>query len=242
MEMLPNDVRQHRFRKGVRGYAADEVEQFLEHIATVLEDALQGRQKAEEQVKRLEKEMQNFRDQEGALKKAVLTVEQAMAQTRDASQREVESIKREAEIRAVEIVHEAEVERRSMEQDLRYLKDARQNFIDQFRAFCRAQLTTLDNLDHTDRARTATREAVQPADTGRPSLGSRPKPPPAFDEPKPAQAPPRQAKPWIPEPVDRENAREEGKLTELPVIENEDQPVIVFPPPLVPEQPAKGES
>ena len=193
-------------------------------------------------MKRLEKEMQNFRDQEGALKKAVLTVEHAMAQTRDASQREVESIKREAEVRAVEIVHEAEVERRSMEQDLRYLKDARQNFIDQFRAFCRAQLTTLDNLDHTDRARTAAREAVQPADTGRPSLGSRPKPPPAFDEPKPAQAPPRQAKPWIPEPVDRENAREEGKLTELPVIENEDQPVIVFPPSLVPEQPAKGES
>ena len=196
----------------------------------------------------------------------------------------------------VEIVHEAELERRRLEQDLRYLKEARQSFIDQFRAFCTAQLTTLDNLDRTDRARTAAREAVQPADTGRPTLGPKPKPAPprdehlsaptiepsrsaptiepprlaptiepsgsaptiepsrsaptnepsrsapGFDEPRPAQAPPRQAKPWIPEPVDRDKAREDGKLTELPVIEQDEQPVITFPPPLVPEKPAQGDS
>lgn len=85
MEMLPNDVRQHRFSKSVRGYDTDEVDQFLEHVATVLEDALEARQKAEEAALRMERDVERFREQEGALKKAVLTVEHAMESARASS-------------------------------------------------------------------------------------------------------------------------------------------------------------
>jgi cell division initiation protein len=184
MEMLPNDVRQHRFRKSVRGYDTDEVDQFVEHLATVLEEALGARQQAEEKVKVLEKDLRRFRDQEDALKKAVLTVEHAMAQARESTAKEGEALKRAAEQKARQIIHEAELERRRMENDLRFLKESRRSFLDQIRAFYYAQLKTLESIDGPDRAREAARQAVQPPKRT-PSLT--PTPPPAPSE---AKAPP----------------------------------------------------
>jgi len=172
MELLPNDVRQHRFSKSVRGYATDEVDQFLEHVARVLEDALEARRRAEESTSRLDRDMERFREQEGALKKAVFTVEQAMETARASSMKEVESIRREAESRARQIIHEAELESRKLEGDLKYLREAKQGLIEQLRGFCRAQLATLEGIEQPDRMREASRQAIQP----RPVEPPRPRP------------------------------------------------------------------
>ena len=108
MEMQPNDVRQHRFRRGMRGYDTEEVDQFLEHVATVLEDALAARHAAEQEKHRLEQEIVRFRDQEGALKQAVVTVQNAMSKAREASDQEVASIRGRAESEARSILQKAE--------------------------------------------------------------------------------------------------------------------------------------
>ena len=256
MEMLPNDVRQHRFRKAVRGYAADEVDQFLEHIAGVLEEALGSRQKAEEEQKRLEKELRRFRDQEDALKKAVLTVEHAMAQSREVSMKEVELLKRQAESKAMQIVNEAELERRKMEQDLKFLRDARQSFIEQFRAFCRAQLSTLDNLDG------GPGRAAQTPAPARATVTAPPRPtPPKVEEPRPAPPAPAPA-PVHPTPPQATSHDRVGMPWELerpdlggdvrhpsedlpPSLDADDdeseETVVIFPPPLRPSAPTHEE-
>ena len=61
MEILPNDIRQHRFRKGIRGYDTDEVDQFLEHLASTLESLMVSHQRSEEEAKALKKEMTKFK-------------------------------------------------------------------------------------------------------------------------------------------------------------------------------------
>jgi cell division initiation protein len=229
MEMLPNDIRQHRFRKSMRGYSTEEVDQFLEHLATSLESLLATRQRSEEQVRSLEKEMSKYRDQEGALKKAVFTVEQAMTQAREASVKEVDSLKKTAELRARQIVSDAELERQRLEQDLKFLKDSRQHYIEQLKSFCRAQLQTLENLERPDRAQEAARRAIMPKRT-RP-VATQPEPAPA-----PAPAPtPEHVRPWTPERV----ARPEKEAAESTRSKDEES-AVAYPPPLVPD--ASGDS
>ena len=254
MELLPNDVRQHRFAKGVRGYATDEVDQFLEHVARVLEDALEARQKAEDLAHRLERDMDRFREQEGALKKAVFTVEQAMETARASSMKEVESIRREAEMRARQIIQEAEMESRKLEGDLKYLRDTKQGLIEQLRAFCRAQLATLEGQDLPDRTREASRQAIQPR-TVEPPRPRPATPAPAVAQaasataPAPVPAPPverpetvrieadsRSPRRWQPERVERDEV--DAKISEALGVEDATS---VFPPPLVPETRTKGD-
>lgn len=253
MELLPNDVRQHRFAKGVRGYATDEVDQFLEHVARVLEDALEARQKAEEATRRLERDMERFQEQEGALKKAVFTVEQAMETARASSMKEVESIRREAEIRARQIIQEAELESRKLEGDLKYLRDTKQGLIEQLRAFCRAQLATLDGQDMPDRTREASRQAIQPrpvepprprpahvaptAATAAP-VAAAPAPAPSTERPETIriEADSRSPRRWQPERVERDEV--DAKISEALGVEDATS---VFPPPLVPETRTKGD-
>ena len=235
MEMLPNDVRQHRFRKGVRGFDTDEVDQFLEHVATVLEDALEARQKAEEVADRMEGEIARFRDQEGALKKAVLTVERAMESAKASGMQEVESIKRNADVKAREIIQEAEHERRRMEEDMKFLKESRQGMIEQIRAFCKAQLATLESLDRPDRTKEAFRQGVMPKNTQSNVPPRPPAPAVSRPEPKPAAAGP---KPWTPEKVERENV--DAQIADALSVE-EAEPAVSYPPPLVPDTKPTGD-
>ena len=223
MEMLPNDIRQHRFRKGMRGYDTDEVDQFLEHLATNLESLLVSHQRSEEKVKALEKEMSKFKDQEDALKKAVFTVEQAMSQARETSLKEVDSLRRTAKQRAKLVVQDAELERRRLEQDLKFLKESRQNYIEQLKAFCKAQLKTLENLERPDRAQEAAHRAMMPARSVPADVA------PSTPEPAPEPAPDN-ARPWKPERVKR--SRNNTPKTELPA---DEEPAVAYPPPLVPD-------
>ena len=215
MDMLPNDIRQHRFRRGLRGYDTDEVDQFLEHVATVLEDALAARREAELAKERLDHDIQNFRQQEGALKQAVVTVQNAMSQAREATGQELESIRRQAEAEARAIVQKAESERRRLETDLHYLRESRRNYMEQFRAFCEAQLRTLDSVDAPAVAKSATPE---PAPAHKP-------PEPARVEAPSAPAPVAVPQPWLPPRAERPHVTSPHAEREA---------VVTFPPPLVP--------
>jgi cell division initiation protein len=232
MEMLPNDIRQHKFRRGMRGYDTDEVDQFLEHVATVLEDALAARRTAELTKERLEQDIQSFRQQEGALKQAVVTVQNAMSQAREANGQELESIRRKAEGDARAILQRAESERQKLELDLHYLRDSRRNFIEQFRAFCEAQLRTLDAVEGTVTAKDQADESA--------AAKRRPK---GASDVKPAIAPlPREEaaprlssgetnpQPWMPPRVER--PRGTGPA--------DSESVLAFPPPLVPARQKSG--
>ena len=219
MELLPNDIRQHRFRKGLRGYDTDEVDQFLDHLASTLETLLASRQRSEEQAKALEKELSKFRDQEDALKKAVFTVEQAMAQARETSLQEVDTLRRTAKLRAQQVVADAELERRRLEQDLKFLKQSRQNYIEQLKAFCRAQLQTLENMERPDRAKEAARRAIVPK-RSKVSEVPQQKPEPLTDK----------VRPWTPERVER--PKNDAPKKDLPA---DEEPAVAYPPPLVPD-------
>jgi cell division initiation protein len=147
MELLPNDVRQHKFSKAMRGYAPEEVDQFLEHVANVLEGALSARREAEDAMHRLETDVKRLRDQEGSLNQVVFAAQSAMTQAREAAMHEIESLRRAAQSEAVNIVQEAEQERKRLEQDLKFVREARRSYVEQFKAFCLAQLKTLEHLE-----------------------------------------------------------------------------------------------
>jgi hypothetical protein len=141
------------------------------------------------------------------------------------------------------------LESRRLEQDMKFLKDSRQGMIEQIRAFCKAQLATLDGLDRPERSRDTTRQAVvpRPAEVVQP-----PRPPAPAPTPAPAvslterleravsgasEAPlPKAPRAWQPERVERDEV--DAKISEALVV---DESAVAYPPPLVPQSRPQGD-
>jgi len=241
MELLPNDIRQHTFSRGMRGYDRDEVEQFLEHVAEALEDALSGRREAEDKARRLNSEIARFRELEGSLKEAVVTAQKAMSQAQEASSQESESLKRAAQSEALQIVQDAESKRLKVESDIRFLEQMRENHVQQFRAFLSAQLATLEQMSSRSDAASDRKptpvvkskplpEPVQPTweaaiDSGHESKHDEDRPEPQL---------------WQPERISRTEIEEhEEELRDKG--EDAGEAVVAFPPPLRPGEDHRGE-
>lgn len=266
MELLPNDIRQHTFRRGVRGYDREEVEQFLEHVAEALEDALNGRREAEDRVRRLKGEIERFKKMEESLKQAVVTAQSAMTKAQEASSQESESLKRAAQNEALSIVQEAESQKLKMEADIRYLQQLRENHVQQFRAFLNAQLTTLEQMgerpgsmaDRTAEKPKAKVPAPTPEPRSEPEDPTWEKPSLSFAMDDPVAEPEeredeqtvetnREPQPWRPVRIERTNdeeheaASDEQHTHERVKPGDAGEPVVVFPPSLMPGDKKQGE-
>jgi len=256
MELLPNDIRQHTFRRGMRGFDREEVEQFLEHVAEALEDALNGRREAEDKARRLKGDIERFMKLEESLKEAVVTAQKAMSQAQEASSQETESLKRAAQTEALSIVQDAEAQRVKIEAEIQFLQQLRGNHLQQFRGFLNAQLKTLEQMDSGPDASPA--PPAEPKSTPEPVQKMRPMPEPVQptweDKPGPllAEAPTTPAtetrndpQPWQPERIERDDAIEsepvDERVSDEVKPEDAGEAVVAFPPPLVPSEDHRGE-
>jgi len=223
----------------MRGYNREEVEQFLEHVAEALEDALNGRREAEDKVRRLERDIARFRELEESLKQAVVTAQSAMSQAREASSKEVESLKRAAQNEALSVVQRAETERQRVEHDIKYLKEIKRSHVEQFRAFLMVQLQTLEQLTSEARQSEPAPEKPEARPKAKPEVlpeekDEDPGGPMLAEENPPVEKSPR---PWQPERVNREEAEKVAPVISLPkddMESREHEAAVAFPPPLRP--------
>jgi len=113
MAIRPIDVRRKEFSNGFRGYAANQVDDFLDQVADEFERAYTDNQRMREEVSSLRERLQQFEELEGSIRSALVHAEQAANDLRHTSQREAEDLRlsaqREAESLRVSSQREAEL-------------------------------------------------------------------------------------------------------------------------------------
>lgn len=108
MALTPLDIQQQRFQTGFRGYAAKEVEAFLEQVANAFEDLQRENHRLADENRKRQSEIEEYQRREGTFKRALLHSQRVLDQMQENARRQAEVIVAEAEAKAEKLLQHAQ--------------------------------------------------------------------------------------------------------------------------------------
>lgn len=150
MPLSPIDINNKEFTRSFRGYAEDEVNEFLDQIIQDYEIIIREKKELEQQVAMLQEKADHFNTMESTLQKSIVIAQEAADEVRRNSQKEAKLIVKEAEKNAERIVNEALVKSRKATIEVEELTKQSKVFRNRFKMLVEAQLDLLntDDWDH----------------------------------------------------------------------------------------------
>ncbi len=144
MPITPNDILEKEFKKELRGYNIDEVDDFLERVADVLAETIKERNLLRERVHALEEELMALRSEGQEIKKILLSAQKLIDELKTQAEREAEIIIEDARARSEKILEKARDEERRLKDQILELKRQRTMWASEFRSVLRKYLELLD--------------------------------------------------------------------------------------------------
>lgn len=121
MRITPLDLRQQRFKVGMRGFDKTEVVAFLTEAADDYEQVVREMDRLRAETARMEALLNEHRSREANLRDTLVTAQQLSSQVREQGQREAKLIVDEAQKRAGIIIERAHARLQSIERDINEL-------------------------------------------------------------------------------------------------------------------------
>ena len=116
--ITPMDIHNKTFSKKLRGYADDEVNSFLDEVASDYERIYREHREMEEQMDTLKAKLANYEKMEATMSSTLVMAQETDENVKTTAKKEAELIVIEAQNRAARIVSDAEVARRKMNADV----------------------------------------------------------------------------------------------------------------------------
>lgn len=150
MTLSPLDIHNKEFARGFRGYAEDDVNEFLNQIIKDYEIILREKRELEERVKTMGEQMKHYSALEDTLQKSIVVAQEAAEELRRNSHKESQLIVKEAEKNADRIINESLTKARKITIEIDELKKDSKVFRNRFKMLVEAQLDLLstDDWDH----------------------------------------------------------------------------------------------
>ncbi|NKE70410.1 DivIVA domain-containing protein [Candidatus Manganitrophus noduliformans] len=142
MRWTPIDIRQMTFSTGFRGYAQNEIDAFLENLASEIEEILKENADLRERIEDQGQTIAELKKTEGALTNTLLMAQKAIEEMKRSAQKEGDLIIRQAELRAEEITRSAMKEVSQVQGEILNLKRQRDFFVEKIRSL-------MQNLEKT---------------------------------------------------------------------------------------------
>src|ERR671921_455494 len=158
MPIRPIDVRRKEFRNSLRGYDANQVDDFLDAVADEFERAYTDNSRMREEIASLRERLQQFEELEGSIRAALVHAEQAADDLRRTSTREAEDLRqsasreadftiREAQARAHQMLAETSARVERIQESYEALQDAKRHFANDFRHLLKTYLDMMENME-----------------------------------------------------------------------------------------------
>jgi cell division initiation protein len=144
MRITPLDIQQKQFPVKFRGFDEEEVDSFLELVREEMEELLRDNASLREEVKRLEKQLKEYKNIETTLRDTLVATQQMVEEYKTNAKKDAELIKKEAELRADEILKEAQERVIKIHEDIADLKGVRRHFKEELRRLIENHLGMLD--------------------------------------------------------------------------------------------------
>lgn len=147
MKLTPLDIKKQAFKKVMRGYDPIEVDTFMDMMANECEELLKQQKEMRDKVVELETQLKDYRQIEKTLQQTLLQAQEATSKTYESARREAELIARDAEIKAVKILNQANADLAKLNYEVTQLKAKKESLIGRMRVLLSSELDLLKALD-----------------------------------------------------------------------------------------------
>jgi cell division initiation protein len=150
--LSPDDVRDQKLKRRMRGYNRDDVEGLLEQVVASYEQVWRERDELRAKVTGLEQELAPMRESEEHLRNTLVTAERSAAEVRAEAERKAEELLEQARKEVRE--HQAAVEREHsrLNAEIRRLELVERELHASLRAFLLAGLELVEDHEPTSEA------------------------------------------------------------------------------------------
>ncbi|NBV13359.1 MAG: DivIVA domain-containing protein [Sphingobacteriia bacterium] len=133
--ITPLEIRQHNFKKVLRGYDPEEVRAFLQSVSQEWEKSLEEHRKIKSDLEKTKSSLEHFKEMEAILHKTLLQAEQSSKATLENAKKDAELKVQEAEYKANEILSSIQTDRRQLEREINELINRRNDILQQLKTF-----------------------------------------------------------------------------------------------------------
>lgn len=144
MRITPLDIQQKQFATRFRGFDMEEVDSFLELIREEMEELLRENANLREEARRFEKQLKEYKNIEGTLKDTLVSTQQMVEDYRSTAKKDAELILRESEMKAEEMLKEAQERVVKIHEDITDLKGIRRHFKEEIKRLIESHLRMLE--------------------------------------------------------------------------------------------------
>lgn len=150
MKTFAAEIRNHGFRKAFRGFDSAEVESFLERIASEWDGAAADHAALEQKVIELEAQIRDFRSMEKGFQQTVMQAQDASDKAVDSAKKEALLIIREAELKAAQIVAKARNDLSMLREQVMILRAKKDSITMRLRMLLNSELDVIKALEVDD--------------------------------------------------------------------------------------------
>ena len=142
--IMPIDIDKKEFSRDKRGYNSREVDEFLDLIVADYEKILNDNRSMAHKIKALEKQLDEAQKDDNAMLETLETAKKLMADISASAERRAELMMRDAELEAENMLLDAKVSVRQLNEEYNALSTKVRKLRNKFRKMLQAELDSLD--------------------------------------------------------------------------------------------------
>lgn len=150
MPLTPLDIHNKEFSKALRGYAEDEVNEFLDRIVKDYEVLIKENMSFKQKVQDLNEKLEHYTKIEETLHNAIIVAQQTAQEVKETAAGEAELIRKEAERESRRIIEEGQAKSRKFQREIEELVKQAHVFRSRFRSLLEAQLEIINSDDWSE--------------------------------------------------------------------------------------------
>lgn len=147
MKLTPMDINNKEFKKVLRGYSQEEVDEFLDKVVEDYEDLYKENSRLKESLARSNDQIEHYEKIENTIQNTLLLAQNAAEQAREAAQKESDIVVKNANETAKKILDKAHLDVIEINDEYEKVKQDFIKFRAKFRNFMNAQTETFDELE-----------------------------------------------------------------------------------------------
>lgn len=144
MKITPLDIHHKQFTVKFRGFDKEEVESLLKLVRDEMENLLRKNATLREEVTKAEKQIKDYKDTESGLRSILIGAQQMVEEYKNNVQKEVEIIKKDAELKAQNIIGNAQQKFIKLQGDIADLQRVRRHFKEEVKQLIENHLKMFD--------------------------------------------------------------------------------------------------
>ena len=147
MKLTPMDINNKEFKKGLRGYNPEEVDEFLDEIVDNYEELYKENANLKEKIQNLNEKVEHYSQIESTIQNTLLLAQNAAEQAKNSAKKEAELMVKNANETAQKIMDKAHNDVIEINDEYERVKQEFIKFRAKYRNFMNTQLETFDDLE-----------------------------------------------------------------------------------------------